>query len=645
MLLAIVLLVLYQMINHKQGKKIEFFANGIVVWNVWSFGVVELLSCLNLLIRPMVFAGWIVLDCALLILIFHVTKNEVERQLQELKGRMQRDIRLLAKLEWYYVILWITGLVVVILAIFTLPYNWDSMTYHLPRIMQWTQNQTVAHYATNDVRQLASPVLAEFVNLQVYLLSGKRDNLFNMLQAVSYLIDTWFVYEIAVKIGTNKKYAALAAFLFMTMPSAFGEALNTQVDLFATLWFLLFVYYYIDLFEENVILANKETIFKVIVMALCISFGYLTKPSVDVGMACLLVVLLVKCILKRNNWKDMVKLFMTAIPFVIFPLVPELIRNYLTFSALGNSAVGASQLIGTLRPNYVLVSMIKNFAHNLPNIYLYNSKELVERSVALLATLFRVDLNDLSISEGGLEYAMKEPPVYGHDTATDPLVMGLTIICFALFLFCTKKKKNAGNRYTLYSMFLFLLFCAIVRWEPYVSRYMLSYLAMLCPMIGYQMQDLALCGRKKDIREDAVPIVYFLGIASLFSLISFHWEKIPGTGSERSMGYFVQAEGMYPEYAWVLSQIEEKGYQTVGIKLSSSNFEYPIWQLLGSSVLQIENVLVDNESAKYEDNSYVPDCVIMDAHRAPEEITIHGQDYYIAEEFRGNDRIVVLVKK
>ena len=111
------------------------------------------------------------------------------------------------------------------------------------------------------------------------------------------------------------------------------------------------------------------------------------------------------------------------------------------------------------------------------------------------------------------------------------------------------------------------------------------------------------------------------------------------------MGYFVQAEGMYPEYAWVLSQIEEKGYQTVGIKLSSSNFEYPIWQLLGSSVLQIENVLVDNESAKYEDNSYVPDCVIMDAHRAPEEITIHGQDYYIAEEFRGNDRIVVLVKK
>ena len=56
-------------------------------------------------------------------------------------------------------------------------------------------------------------------------------------------------------------------------------------------------------------------------------------------------------------------------------------------------------------------------------------------------------------------------------------------------------------------------------------------------------------------------------------------------------------------------------------------------------------MLVDNESAKYEDNSYVPDCVIMDAHRAPEEITIHGQDYYIAEEFRGNDRIVVLVKK
>lgn len=638
MLLAIVLLVLYQKINRRQVKNIDIFAKSIVLWNVWSFMLVEILSCINLLIRPIVLAGWYVFDFVLVILVFYKAKNQTEHFIQELAVRIRRNTGLLLKAEWYYIILLVAGTAAVVLALFIPPYNWDSMTYHLPRIMQWAQNQTVAHYAANDVRQLASPVLAEFINLQVYLCSGKKDILFNMLQTVSYLVDTWFIYEIAKKIGTSKRYAALAAFLFMTMPSAFGEALNTQVDLFATLWLLLFVHYYIDLFEAKAISADKETVSKVVIMALCVSFGYLAKPSVDVGMACLLVLLLVKCFLRHNVWKNMMQLFLAAVPFVLLPLLPELVRNYLTFSSLGNSAVGASQLIGTLRPNYVLVSIIKNFAHNIPNVYLYNSKVMVEKGVALLAMLFRVELNDPSISEGGLEYIMKEPPVYGHDTATNPLVMILAIICFVRCLVRIKKKKNSGNRYTLYSMALFIFFCGIVRWEPYVSRYMLSYLALLCPMIGYQMQE-----HWAGVKDTA--IVYFLGIMSLLSLISFHKEMIPEVGSEREAGYFVKAEGMYPEYAWVFSQIRERGYETIGIKLSSSNFEYPMWQLSGNSILRIENVLVENESAKYEDNAYIPDCIIMDAHRALEEVVVHGQEYNIAEEFRENDRIVVLVKK
>lgn len=62
-----------------------------------------------------------------------------------------------------------------LLALGTIPYNWDSMTYHLPRIAYWRQNRSIAHYATNCIRQISSPVLAEFVNLHVYILCRGHD--------------------------------------------------------------------------------------------------------------------------------------------------------------------------------------------------------------------------------------------------------------------------------------------------------------------------------------------------------------------------------------------------------------------------------------------------------------------------------------
>ena len=87
------------------------------------------------------------------------------------------------------------------LALKTMPYNWDSMTYHMPRVFHWLQNGSVAHYATNIGRQVASPVLGAYVNLHVYALAGGNDLFVNLLQSVSYLSSGILVYAIAGKIA------------------------------------------------------------------------------------------------------------------------------------------------------------------------------------------------------------------------------------------------------------------------------------------------------------------------------------------------------------------------------------------------------------------------------------------------------------
>ena len=116
----------------------------------------------------------------------------------------------------------------------------------------------------------------------------------------STLMNTWLIYEISRKIGCGRRYAYMAAFLFFSAPSIFGEALSTHVDQFATLWLLIFLYYYTELMQEDCLHNDKNTIQNCVIMAICIAFGYLAKPSVLIGMALLLVVLLVQCIKKKR---------------------------------------------------------------------------------------------------------------------------------------------------------------------------------------------------------------------------------------------------------------------------------------------------------------------------------------------------------
>lgn len=638
MLLSFILLVLLHVKLHKPDDRAAAFFECIVVWNLWSFALIEVLSSAKLLTMQALIVGWGSLDLVLFVLIiyeWHCGKR-ISGLIAEIKDAACHNK-----------LLWLTGLIVLTLAFLTVSYNWDSMTYHLPRMMQWVQNKSVAHYAANDVRQLASPVLAEFVNVQVYLLYGQRDVFWNLLQAVSYLINAWIVYKIAVKIGTDRKYAYLSALLFMTMPIAFSEALNTQVDLFASLWLLIFVYYYIDLLEVDKLTADRETVRKCLMMGACVSLGYLAKPSVDVGMAVLLLGLLIRCIRRRDLWgKVILKLVVCVIPIVLFPLIPEWVRNYHTFSALGDSAAGNEQLVGTLAPNYVFINFIKNFAQNLSNKYLYDSDEWMAKVVMIAANVLRVDINALSISANGQAYAMSEVPAYNHDSASNPIVLIVATLCFIWYLLKDRKTRNAGNNYTLYSMVSFVIFCVLVRWSPFVSRFMLSYLAVLCPMIGYQIQRISHESKAEWLRTAVVPIIWFLCLTELFSLTRYHQEKWHEEASVRPVGYFAHNRAIWTEYETVFEWLNENGYDTLGIKIGSMNYEYPMWVMTNGPDIRIENVLVQNASGVYEDMTYIPACVIMDAGRAVDAtITVHEQSYEKAPEFINNEHIAVYVRE
>ncbi len=529
----------------------------------------------------------------------------------------------------YYGILLAAGLAVLALALLTTPNNWDSMTYHLSRIAYWAQNRSVEHYATNSLREIASPVLAEFVNLHVYILCRGRDTLFNLLQAVSYLTCAVLVGEIARKLGCGRLFRFLAMLLYMSMPIAFAEALTTQVDHFATVWLLFYVYLLLGLVQQKEPLTcQTETVGRVCAMGLCVAWGYLTKPSVCFGMVIFAVWLLVVCIARKDPISSLVRLALCALPCVVLPLLPELMRNFATFHSYASKITGARQLVGTLRPSYVFVNFVKNFTFNMPIALIRDSEELFAGLAVGAAELLGVELNAESISENGREFGLHEAQTYGYDTAINPIVLWAFIFCVVWALIRIRRTdwKAITSGYLLCAAVSFCVFCAVLRWEPFVTRYMVSYLALLCPMIASQLQ-LATAGKEREKwKYGIVGTVGFLCVAELVNLVDYHADIYQGGADNRPYGYFASRRDETQYYADVVDEIKGGGYQTVGLYVVKGDaYQYPLWAMLGSR--RLEHVNVANESAVYVDESFTPECIIWFAALPEEAMEINGVVY------------------
>ncbi len=641
MLLAVV--ALYGNIYvYKKRKNIEdacigTYMEACCLWMLFLFAVTEALSVGHALRFRFLFAVWGAFDVLLLFLLAMQARRmgiAVKSALQNVRAMGRRGWRAVREAP-YDVILLIIGLVVLSLSLITTPHNWDSMTYHLPRIAYWAQNRSVAHYATNCIRQVSSPVLAEFVNLHVYILCRGHDWLFNLLQGMSYITCAVMVGTIAGRLSCGRVCRFLAMLLFMTMPIAYAEALTTQVDNFAAVWLLFFVYRLLDYVDvKKSMRFDKITVCRVGAMGLCVAWGYLAKPSVCVGMVFFAVWLLIVCIRRKDRLRDLAGIFFSALPFVALPLVPEILRNFRSFGAYASPSAGAAQLVGTLQPSYLFVNMIKNLSFNLPTRFVKNGHEIFTVFAEKAAAFLDVELNAASISENGRAYMLHEAGNYGYDTAVNPMALWLFLFCvlWAVLGFGRNKWQGCCRGYFAAASVSFAAFCMVLRWEPYVSRYMIGYLALLCPMTAAGIQMGTGGKRGRLFRRGIVGMISLLCVLGAVSLSMYHFDVWKGLARTRPYGYFAARYDEMAVYFPMADQIKSKQYDEVGLHLlKADDFEYPFWEMLDGC--RLEHVLVNNGTAVYADENFVPDCIIWFGGLPEEPVKIGDKIYNKSTEF------------
>lgn len=258
---------------------------------------------------------------------------------------------------------------------------------------------------------------------------------------------------------------------------------------------------------------------------------------------------------------------------------PELWCNLGTFHAFAAPETGARQLVGTLKLDYVFVSFLKNLTFNLPSVWIYKSSYYIQLAVTKIATVLKVNINDPSISEDGKIFTVHEAPTYGCDTAINPVIVWLMLVILLLIIVNYKNmRRHIGLKqrqmgYVVASAGSFLVFCVILRWEPYISRYMIAYLALLCPMIGIGLDALNEVLKPK-VMQTIMPIIYFMCAVELLGEIIYCGRILPENGADVS--YFAFRGDTYEDYEEITQYINETECKNIGIYIGGDSYEYPL---------------------------------------------------------------------
>lgn len=622
MFTALLLLCLFIIQEDRMIRYIYAFS----VWTLLCFSITECLSVFDAISTKNLWLCWLGVDIVLVIILVLLRRFNLESIKECLVKR---------KLEHVDVFWGIFAVVVLLLAVIIVQFNWDSMTYHLARVFHWYQNGSVDFYATAIDRQVASPIGGAYIVLHVYTMSGGNDCFVALPQCLAFLTNGILVYNITRKIGCSKKYCNLAALLFYSMPIALAEAFTTQVDNLAAMWMLATVYLLLDLlWDENCIEWNRSTFVRVLILSLCVAFGYLTKPSIGIGLLFFAIWLLITAIKRKDNFKPIIIYLLIAGLVLTILLIPGFYRNLLTFDAISAPSVGKRQLVGTLNPIEVFVNCIKNITFNMPTAWIYKSSKMIFYIVPVIARVLQVDINNPAISEDGRAFDVHNPQTYGHDTAVNPVIVYLLFFCIVLWIVKNRKKhlREFRNRYFVVAVISFFVFCALLRWEPFVSRYMISYLAILCPALVGQLEiffEETYNEKYKGAWIRIKTIICFMCITELCGvLIDNGWTALSKRGSA---GYFVNRSEIYESYSKIAEAVNDKGYENIGLIIGGDVYEYPLTVML-DGYNRIEHVNVTNQTAMYEDESFIPDVIISIGYSMEKDnLYCHGKEYTISE--------------
>lgn len=580
------LLFFYLQLKKRNDDYFGSFGKALLYSQLALLVITNLLSIPGILNAVSVFVCWFFLLVILIILIWKYpsksNKDEFSRFLQIIKDFTIAEKIMVALMGILFVILFFA-------ALFTVPYNYDSMTYHLARIGHWIDNQSVNHFVTSIARQNYSPVLAEYNLLHMFLLTGS-DSFLNLLQYFAMGITALYLYKCARMIGTDRNFSILGAFLFVTMPLTISQSMTTQNDLFATMWFALFLYYFLRFIQMEKIEFNKKAGNLLFLTALTVAFAFLTKTSICASMIFFLPWLLIVRLIKKDNISELIKSAAFAGVSIVAVISETLIRNVLSAGTIMPDTASGDIMVATKNVYYIIVNILKNYSLILTQHLSDALNGFICRIAIHTGAALKVEVNNVAISFHGFDYVRhmnRGDNMYSHDITPSAFVGYLALLCGVILIVLAIRHKKSHSTTIGFGISCWLSFgfiMALLRWQPWGTRIMYPALAMTVIMIANILSLLFSKIKKKGIILIPLALLsMYLAIPSITYNMEPSITNVKEGMANRLSRYFtfndryVSYMEMADEMVTLSETDEETAFSNVGVQISGDGYDYPLW--------------------------------------------------------------------
>lgn len=589
-----------------------------LVWGTLVVAITEITSIFNLIEFWSITIIWGSLSLILFVLVIISRKTKsILRDLRTIGPNFQAG---------EVVILVVISAIILYLGIISLiapPNTWDSMTYHMSRVMHWIQNKTLAFYPTHILRQLHQSPWSEFAILQFQVLSG-GDRFANLIQWFSMIGSLIGVSLIAQELRANLRAQLFAASICLSIPMGILQSTSTQNDYVVSFWLVCFAYFSLRY------LKNQKTIYAACI-GISLSLSILTKATAFI-FAFPFVIWLGIFILQKLN-KQAIHHIALLIILTLSLNMGYFFRNMTLYGSPigpGEEYPGYYYVNKDFKPAAFTSNLIRNIGLHIgtPDDKV---NALLTRGVNWFHKKMGISPTEEQTTWPGMEFSV-EKTSFKEDSAGN-LIHILLIIIVILFYAFQKHKEKDIQLYLSVLLVGFLLFCFVLRWQPWHSRLHLPFFVLFSSGVGIFISRI----RSKWFSNILILMVV---LASIPWVILNPAKPLLSENSvfqaTRASQYFRLRPDVEAPYKQAVMILANHSCFNLGAILSTDAWEYPLWPLLneittGDVVITQVNVNNISSTTNLGENALSnPPCAIFTDNAAPQKTFVFNQgDYFL----------------
>lgn len=490
-----------------------------------------------------------------------------------------------------------------LIAFLTPPNTVDVVTYHAPRVAMWMQHHSVAHYATPITRQLVLAPLAEFIQLQILVLSG-GDAFSGLAHWFAYVLTIVAASLLAGQLGGGSRAQMLAAATTAMIPEGILTASGAKNDWTLALWLTCAAIFFLKYLD-----APSHGRAWLTGLACCLAI--FTKATAFVFLPPLALL----CFVRRpavSMRRIMLHAAVGASAFVL--LTPFLSRNYRDLGILFQLPQGALESAPLTNERYTPDVLYSNILRN-GSLHLVTPipavNQRLDAAVRKLHTVFGINPDDPATSYYGLTYSL---PGFSFHEAVLPNGLHF-LLALATALIVLTRPAFRRNKTLVIALLMPLtgavLFCGVLKWQLWHTRLHLPIFVFAAVAVGLVFTRLSM---RSVFPVLASVLVVSSGLPVFNNFLRPVLTQHSVLSESRDLLYYLDRLDNYVPYTAAAKAVRASGCRKVGFDGSRSEYHYPLFVQMGmlTGETQIRYMNVPGPAGRLESrfDSFEPCAVV-----------------------------------